>query len=539
MAGILEVAQKLGLRPDEVTPWGEQRAKVGAHLVGRSVPTGHLVLVSAMTPTLAGEGKTTVAIGLADALARLGARACLALREPSIGPTLGLKGGGTGGGRAHLVPAEDINLHFTGDSHAVAAAHNLLAAALDNHLHRGNALKIDVGRVFWDRVVDMDDRALRHIIIGLGGPLDGVPRQSRFDITAASEVMAVLCLAEDLEDLRRRLARIVVALDRDGGPVTASQLNVVGAMLVLLKDAFRPNVVQTRESTPALVHGGPFGNIAHGCSSVVATKLALGLADWVVTEAGFGFDLGGEKFFDLVCRSAKLDAAAVVVVATIRALRWHGGAGRAAVADVEAVDRGLANLHKQIENVRAFHKDPIVALNSFPSDTAGEIAMVRRVCEDLGVPLVITDVFARGGEGGLALAQAVLDHMTGAGRPFAPLYDCSQSITGKMETIAQTMYGARGVAWEPQAERDLSLIRSCGGDSLPLCVAKTPSSLSDDPKAIGRPANFDVTVTSAALAAGAGYVVPILGNMQRMPGLPASPQAERMDLVDGRIAGMT
>lgn len=540
MVSILDVGRTLGLRSDEVTLWGDERAKLGPDLAGRYAAKGRLVLVSAITPTPAGEGKTTVAIGLADGLTRRGIRACLALRQPSIGPTLGLKGGGTGGGLAHLVPADAINLHFTGDFHAVASAHNLLAAALDNHVHRGNALEIDVRRVFWDRVVDVDDRALRHVVIGLGGPRDGVPRESRFDMTAASEVMAVLCLAEDIEDARRRLARIVVALDTDGRSVTAGQLNVVGAMLVLLKDAMRPNLVQTAEGTPALVHGGPFGNIAHGCSSVTATKLALGLADWAVTEAGFAFDLGGEKFFDLTCRSARLDAAVVVLVATTRALRLHGGAGRdrVGVADVAAVERGLENLRKQVENVRTFRKDPVVALNSLPGDAPAEVEAVRSACQAMSVPFAMTDPFARGGAGAIALAEAVLDQAARGGPPFAPLYDCAQSIESKMETIARTMYGASDVRWEPQAERDLAIVRSAGGDGLPVCVAKTQYSLSDDPTAIGRPANFSVTVRRVALAAGAGYVVPILGNIERMPGLPASPQAERIDLVNRRVVGM-
>jgi formate--tetrahydrofolate ligase len=451
-----------------------------------------------------------------------------------------MKGGATGGGRAVLAPAEDINLHFTGDFHAVTAAHNLLAALLDNHIHHGNELGIDPRRVFWRRVMDVNDRALRHIVIGLGGVLEGVPRETGFDITAASEVMATLCLAEDAEDLRARLSRLLVALSLDGKPVTAADLGAAGAMMVLLKDALMPNLVQTGEGVPAIVHGGPFANIAHGCNSVIATKMALAYGDWAVTEAGFGFDLGAEKFFDIKCSSAGLDTAAVVLVATIRALKRHGGVGKDSLTlpDPAAVERGLGNLRKHIENIQIYGETPIVALNRFTTDSDDEVAVVRRACEDLKVPFAAGDFFVRGGEGGVEIAQAVMEHAERSSKPFKPLYDWSEPIKVKMEKIARAMYGAREVAWTPQAERDLKTIQKLGYEGLPLCVAKTPTSLSDDPAVAGRPEDFEVTVRNLILAAGAGYVVPLLGDIIRMPGLPASPQASRMDLVEGRVTGM-
>jgi formate--tetrahydrofolate ligase len=534
---ITLVAAALDLNPRQVIPYGFDKAKITLDALESGRPPGRLVLVSAITPTDAGEGKTTTSIGLAQGFARLNERVCLALREPSLGPTFGQKGGATGGGQARVVPESDINLHFTGDFHAIGSAHNLLAAMLDNHIHHGNALDIDARRVTWRRVIDMNDRALRHVVVGLGGVLEGVPRETGFDITPASEVMAALCLAEGYDDLRRRLARIVVALTVDRKPVVAADLKAVGAMMVLLKDAMLPNLVQTCEGVPALVHGGPFANIAHGCNSVVATRLALARADWVVTEAGFGFDLGAEKFFDIKCVSAGLDTAAVVLVATVRALKMHGGVAKGDFGrpDPGAVERGLGNLAKHVENIRIFGESPVVALNRFGGDTADEMAVVRHWCEQSGVPFAVSDVFATGGEGGMALAEAVMAHAERRSRPFTPLYDWSEPITVKMEKVARAMYGAREVVWTKEARRALAQIETLGFGRLPLCIAKTQKSLTDDPQVVGRPADFGMTVRDVILAAGAGYVVPLLGDIMRMPGLPASPQAERLDLVDGEV----
>ena len=536
---ISEVASDLGIAPENLIPYGDDKAKVRLSARENGRPPGRLILVSAITPTAAGEGKTTTSIGLAQGLSRLGKSVCLALREPSLGPIFGVKGGATGGGRSVLVPAEDINLHFTGDFHAVTSAHNLLAALLDNEIHQGIALGIEPRRIFWRRVLDVNDRSLRRIVTGLGGPLEGVPRETGFDITAASEIMAVLCMAEGPEDLRARLSRLLLALTRDGKPVTAADIQGVGAMMTILKDAILPNLVQTGEGVPAFVHGGPFGNIAHGCNSVIATKMALAHADWVVTEAGFAFDLGAEKFLDIKCVSADLAPAAAVLVATVRALKLHGGKGKDGlqVPDPGAVERGLGNLEKHVENARTFGLPAIVALNRFDTDSAEEIAVVRRCCERLGVPFALSDIFAKGGEGGVEMARAVLDHAQE--KPsLKPLYDWREPIKVKLKKIAQSMYGARDVAYTVQAERDLKTIQRLGHENLPICVAKTQSSLSDDPTKLGRPENFDVTVRSFVMATGAGYVVPLLGDIIRMPGLPASPQAHRMDVVDGKIVGL-
>ncbi len=537
---ITEIAERLGIPDDRLVPYGTDKAKVRLGALDSGRPPGRLVLVSAITPTPAGEGKTTTSIGLAQGFARLGESVCLALREPSLGPTFGMKGGATGGGRATVEPAEDINLHFTGDFHAVTTAHDLLAAMLDNHLQHGDPLRIDPRRVLWRRVIDLNDRALRHVVIGLGGALQGVPRETGFDITPASEIMAALCLAEDVEDLRSRLARIVVALTFDREPVTAAELKAVGALLVLLKDAVMPNLVQTVEGVPAFVHGGPFANIAHGCNSVIATRMAMAHADWTITEAGFGFDLGAEKFFDIKCVSAGLDTAAVVLVATVRALKMHGGIGRDALEepDPAAVERGLPNLEKHVENIRTFGEVPVVALNRFAADTEDEIAVVRRACERMDVPFAVSEVFEKGGEGGVELARQVMAHAERRPNPFHPLYAWDEPFEAKLEKIARSMYGASGIAMTKEAARDLRRIRRFGYEALPLCVAKTQKSLSDDPKRVGRPEGFEVTVHRIVLAAGAGYLVPILGDILRMPGLPSSPQAERMDLVDGRIVGL-
>ncbi len=537
---LSEAAAGLGLSPERLVPYGHDKAKVLPG-PGAPVPRGRLVLVSAITPTDAGEGKTTTSIGLAQGLARLGERACVALREPSLGPTFGLKGGATGGGRARLVPSDDVNLHFTGDFHAVTSAHNLLAALLDNHVHHGNRLGVDPRRVFWRRVLDVNDRALRHVVIGLGGVLQGVPRETGFDITPASEVMAALCLAEDAEDLRARLERMVVALTFEKAPVTAADLKATGAMLALLRDALHPNLVRTCEGVPAFVHGGPFANIAHGCSSVIATKQALSLADWVVTEAGFGFDLGAEKFFDIKCVSAGLDTAAVVLVATVRALKRHGGVPKGSLGkpDPAAVERGLPNLAKHLDSIRDFGEVPVVALNRFAADSEDEVEVVRRAAAEWGAPFAVCDAFERGGEGAAALAEEVLAHAERRSRPFRPLYARSDPPKEKMARIARHMYGADDVAWTREAERDLAEAERLGYGGLPLCVAKTQTSLSDDPSLVGRPTGFDVTVRAVLLAAGAGYLVPLLGEILRMPGLPSSPQAERVDLVDGRIVGIS
>ena len=533
-----ELARELELDPARLIPYGHDKAKV---IYRPDVPLrGRLVLVSAITPTESGEGKTTTSIGLAQGLARLGRRACLALREPSLGPTFGVKGGATGGGLAQLVPAHDINLHFTGDFHAISSAHNLLAAMLDNHIHHDNRLGVDPRRVLWRRVVDMNDRALRDVVIGLGGVLQGVPRQTGFDITPASEVMAALCLAEGADDLRARLARLVVGFTFDKAPVTAQDLEAAGAMMVLLKDALHPNLVQTGEGVPAFLHGGPFANIAHGCNSVIATKTALQQADWVVTEAGFGFDLGAEKFYDIKCVSAGLDTAAVVLVATARALKRHGGVAKDQLArpDAAAVERGLPNLVKHVESIRDFGEPPVVALNRFAHDGADEIAVVRAACARLGVPFAVYDGFASGGPGAVELAEAVLEQAERRPMPFKPLYDWSEPVRDKLAKIAGHMYGARDVAYTHAADQDLAQIARLGYERLPLCVAKTQMSLSDDPHRVGRPEDFAVTVRGVLLAAGAGYLVPLLGDILRMPGLPSRPAATHVDLVDGKVVGL-
>ena len=542
---ISEVAASIGLDDADLHAYGRDVAKVDLAALERPRPSGRrspgrLVLVSAITPTPAGEGKTTTSIGLADGLARIGESVALALREPSLGPSLGLKGGAAGGGYAQVIPMERINLHFTGDFHAITTAHNLLAALVDNHLHHGNPLNLDTRRILWRRVMDMNDRALRDIVVGLGGTTNGIPRQSGFDITAASEVMAILCLAEGADDLRNRLDRILVGFDTAGEPVHASAFEGTGAMLALLKDALQPNLVQTLEGTPAFLHGGPFANIAHGCNSVLATRLALHQADWAITEAGFGFDLGAEKFFDIKCAGAGLDTAAVVLVATVRALKMHGGAKRDALSapDVEALERGLPNLEKHIENIRAFRETPVVALNRFAADTDAEIELVRERCRSLDVPFAIADHHAHGGAGGEALAKVVMEHAEKHTDPFRPLYDRADSVVDKIEAVAKTMYGARAVSFTKNAQHDLKQIERFGYADLPVCVAKIPGSLSDDAKLRGRPRDFDITVRALHVNAGAGFLVVLTGDIMRMPGLPKRPLAERIDVVDGRIVGL-
>ena len=538
-----EIGKDLGLEPDELVHFGRDKAKLApsTRATRRRPGEGRIVLVSAITPTPAGEGKTTTTIGLGDAMRRRGHSVAVCLREPSLGPCFGSKGGGTGGGKAQLHPAIDINLHFTGDFHAITTAHNLLAAMIDNHIHRGNALGIDPRRVTWRRVIDMNDRALRHLVSGLGGPEDGVPREAGFDITAASEVMAMLCLAESEEDLRRRIDRTLVGFTHDDHPVTAGQLGVTGAMLALLRDAMWPNLVQTLEGTPAIVHGGPFANIAHGCNSVLATKTGLQLADWVITEAGFGFDLGAEKFFDIKCVSAGLDVSVVVLVATVRALKLHGGAKLNDLErpDVDAVHRGLANLDKHVENIRAFGLHPVIAINRFGSDSERELAVVVGHGKRLEVPVAICEHFARGGEGADALAAAVEQHAASPhGTPFKPLYDWASPVPEKILTVAKTMYGAREVRYSREARQDLKLIERHGFAGLPVCIAKTPASLSDDPKRRGKPRDFEVTVQRLHVSSGAGFIVVVTGDIVRMPGLPPHPRAFDIDLVDGEITGL-
>jgi formate--tetrahydrofolate ligase len=541
---IDEIAAKLNLSPDELIHYGTDKAKLDPVILRgprRSKGIPRLILVSAITPTPAGEGKTTTTIGLGQAFSLLGESVCLALREPSLGPCMGVKGGATGGGKSQLMPAASINLHFTGDFHAVTTAHNLLAALLDNHIHHDNALGIDPRRVLWRRVIDMNDRALREVIIGLGGVLEGVPRETGFDITAASEVMAMLCLARDLDDLRARIDRTLVAFTFHGEPITAGQLKATGAMLALLKDALLPNLVQTLEGTPALVHGGPFANIAHGCNSLLATTIAMHLADWTITEAGFGFDLGAEKFFDIKCVGAGLDTAAVVLVATLRALKLHGGKKQSELTnpDAAAVAGGLTNLAKHIENIAYFCEPPIVALNRFADDTEEEIAVVRHFCDERKVAFAVTDHFARGGEGACDLARVVMERAEKRSKPFCPLYDWSWPVEKKILTVAQKMYGARGLVLTKEARRDLKDIERLGYAGLPVCIAKTQKSLSDDPSLHGRPTEFDVTVHRIFINAGAGFLVVMTGEIVRMPGLPERPQAELIDVKDGRIVGLT
>lgn len=539
---ISVAAQKLGLTEDDLEFYGKFKAKISTDVWKRIEDNrdGKLILVTAITPTPAGEGKTTTSIGLADAFARLGRKICVALREPSLGPCFGIKGGAAGGGYAQVVPMEDINLHFTGDFHAITTAHNLLAAVVDNHLQQGNELKIDSRRVVWKRVLDLNDRALRNVIVGLGGKMNGVPRESGFDITVASEMMAILCLAKDFADLKERLGKIIVAYTVDGAIVTANDLNVTGSLALLMKDAIKPNIVQTLEGTPALIHGGPFANIAHGCNSITATKYALKLANVVVTEAGFGADLGAEKFLDIKCRMSGLRPDAVVIVATIRALKMHGGVAKTNLAapNVEAVERGLANLEKHIENVQGFGLPAVVALNDFPTDTAEEIQAVEKICAAKGVRFARSKVFAEGGAGGIELAKAVEDSFNDA-KDFKFTYADELSIADKILAVATKIYGADGVSYTAKAKKQLAEIERLGFGKLPICIAKTQYSLSDDATKLGRPKNFDVTIRELKISAGAGFIVVLAGDIMTMPGLPKRPAAERIDITpDGVISGL-
>lgn len=541
MKPIVEIAEKLGLDTDDLELYGKYKAKIPLKYIDRR-KFGRLILVSAISPTPAGEGKTTVSIGLTQGLNRIGKRSVVVLREPSLGPVFGIKGGATGGGYSQLLPMEDINLHFTGDFSAVEKAHNLLAAMIDNNLQsKTRSLGIDPRSVSWKRVMDMNDRALRNIVVGLGGPSNGVPRETGFDITAASEVMAILCISSDFADLKRRLGNIFVGLTYDKKPVYARDLKAHGAMAALLKDAFKPNLVQTIENTPAIIHGGPFANIAQGTNTVVATQTGLSLADYTVTEAGFGFDLGAEKFLDIKCRAAGISPQAVVLVATIRALKYHGGKPLADLKqpDIEALATGLPNLEKHLENIRAFGLTPIVAINLFADDSKEEIEFLLEYCREKSVPAAVADVWGKGGAGTEDLARLVADVVDGDSKPFTPLYDLKESVKKKIETIAKTIYGAEAVDYGPRAKADLEKIRSLGLEGLAVCMAKTQKSLSDNPELLGRPKDFVITVREIEIAAGAGFLIPITGQIMRMPGLPESPASERIDVdEDGKITGL-
>jgi len=538
---IIEVARDLDIGEDFLEPYGRDKAKVHLDLLkAANRPPGKLILVSAITPTPAGEGKTTTSIGLAQGMSRIGQRAALALRQPSMGPVFGRKGGATGGGRSRVEPSDVINLQFTGDFHAITAAHNLLAAAIDNRLHFRDP-KLDATRILWKRALDVNDRALRKIVIGLGGHAQGVPRESGFDITAASEIMAILCLSESLSDLRRRIDRILVGYSSDRSPILAGDIGVTGAMTAILKEAIRPNLVQTRESTPAFIHGGPFANIAHGCNSVLATRMAIATADYAITEAGFAFDLGGEKFFDLKCRSAQLNPALVVIVATIRALKMHGGVPLADIAEPNpgAVERGLANLEAHIDAASSYGKPILVAINQFAADTPEELAVVHAFCASRNLPCSSADVFGKGGEGAIDLAEKVVAAASGPETPYKPLYPLDWPVEKKIEKIAKDIYGADGVVIQKAAEQKLKLAQRLGYGELPVCMAKTQDSLSDNPKLRGRPRGFTVHVRDVEIAAGAGFLVALTGEIVRMPGLPVRPAAERIDIdANGEITNL-
>ncbi len=532
MKPIADIARALDIDPAHVEPYGHWKAKVALEAFAKLPPRGKLVLVSAITPTPAGEGKTTTSVGLAQGLAKIGVRSAVALREPSLGPTFGMKGGGAGGGASEVVPVDDINTHFNGDFHAVSSAHNLLAALVDNHLHHGNALGLDSRRVVWKRVVDMNDRALRDIVIGLGGRTEGIPRETGFDITAASEVMAILCLADGIADLKARLARIVVGYRPDASPVTAKDLNAVGAMAALLRDAIKPNLVQTTEGVPAFVHGGPFANIAHGTNSITATRAALALADVVVTEAGFAFELGAEKFFDINCRYGGFAPVCTVLVTTIRALKMHGGVPLADVGmpNVNGMVAGFGNMEKHLENIRKFNQPCVVAINHFPTDSAEETETLRTHCEALGLKAAVSKSFSEGGKGCTPLATVVHELVKKSEPQYRPLYDWSQPIEAKIATVAREMYGAQAVDYTARAKRDRQQLEKSGFGGLPVCIAKTQQSLSDNPALLGRPKDFLVTVREIQLAAGAGFVIPITGEILRMPGMPKDPLAATFDL---------
>ena len=543
MEPIAEVAKRLDIREDELELYGKYKAKFSDELLERlkDEPDGKLVLVTAINPTPAGEGKTTTSVGLGQAFGKLGKKAVIALREPSLGPCFGIKGGAAGGGYAQVVPMEDLNLHFTGDFHAITSANNLLAALLDNHIQQGNELGIDPRQIIWKRCLDMNDRVLRNVVVGLGSKMDGMVREDHFVITVASEIMAVLCLADDMEDLKRRLGNIIVAYNFEGKPVTADDLHATGSMAALLKDALKPNLIQTLEHTPAIVHGGPFANIAHGCNSVRATKAALKLADIVVTEAGFGADLGAEKFLDIKCRKAGLKPDAVVLVATVRALKYNGGVPKENLSDenLEALKKGIVNLEKHIENLQKYHVPVVVTLNSFVSDTEAEVAYIENFCKERGCEFALSEVWEKGGEGGIALANKVLETLEKKESHFAPIYEDSLSLEEKIETIAKEIYGADGVTYSPAAKKEIKRITDMGMGHFPVCMAKTQYSLSDDPKKLGRPSGFTVNVREVYVSAGAEFVVAVNGSIMTMPGLPKKPAAFGIDVdANGTITGL-
>lgn len=543
MKPITEVAESLGISFDELELYGKYKAKISDEYLNRikSNPDGKLILVTAINPTPAGEGKTTTTVGLGQAFAKLNKKAIIALREPSLGPCFGIKGGAAGGGYAQVVPMEDLNLHFTGDFHAITTANNLLAAMLDNHIQQGNQLGIDTRMVVWKRCLDMNDRALRNVVIGLGAKADGVVREDHFCITVASEIMAVLCLADDMDDLKARLGRIIVAYNFEGQPVTAADLGAVGSMAALLKDALKPNLIQTLENTPALVHGGPFANIAHGCNSVRATKAALKMADYCITEAGFGADLGAEKFLDIKCRMAGLKPDAIVLVATIRALKYNGGVAKTDLIpeNLEALKKGIVNLEKHIENLQKYGVPVVVTLNSFVTDTPAETAFVKQFCEERGCDFALSEVWEKGGEGGIELAKAVLNTLETKESHYHPIYTDDLSLTEKIETIAKEIYGADGVNYSDAAKKQLKKLTDLGFGNFPICVAKTQYSLSDDPTKLGRPTNYNIEVREVYVSAGAGFVVAITGQIMTMPGLPKVPAALNIDVnEDGKITGL-
>lgn len=544
MLPIIEVAKKLDITEDETELYGKYKAKIDPAILERlkDKPDGKLVLVTAINPTPAGEGKTTTNVGLSMALAKLGKKTITTLREPSLGPCFGIKGGACGGGYSQVVPMDDINLHFTGDFHAITSAHNLLAAMVDNHIHHGNALNIVTKRVVWKRALDMNDRALRNIVVGLGGKKDGVTRECGFDITVASEIMAILCLATDLEDLKSRLSRMVVAYNVDGKPVTAKDIEATGAMALLLKDAIKPNLVQTLENTPAIIHGGPFANIAHGCNSVMATQTALKLGDYVITEAGFGADLGAEKFFDIKCRYAGLKPDAVVLVATVRALKFNGGVPKQELSEenVEALRKGSANLLRHIDNIKKYGLPLTVAINKFPTDTEEELSVLRELCKEKGVSVVLSDVFAQGSAGGIELAKKVIEICENETSNFKPLYELNLPIEDKINTVAREIYGADGVELTKGAKKNIKDLTELGYDKLPICVAKTQYSFSDEPTLLGVPTDYNITVREVKASAGAGFLVVLTGDIMTMPGLPKVPAANGMDIFeDGTIIGLS
>jgi len=543
MLPIKEVAKKLGIEEDELEFYGKYKAKMSAELVKRleKNPDGKLILVTAINPTPAGEGKTTTTVGLGDAMSRLGKNCVLALREPSMGPVMGIKGGAAGGGYSQVVPMEDINLHFTGDMHAITAANNLLSAMIDNHIHQGNELDIDVSNIVFKRVLDMNDRALRNVVVGMGGKINGVPREDGFMITVASEIMAILCLADDLADLKKRLGNILIGYNRSGEPVFARDLKADGAMTVLLKDAIKPNLVQTLENTPCFIHGGPFANIAHGCNSVTATKLALKMGDYAITEAGFGADLGAEKFLDIKCRFAGLKPDAIVIVATVRALKYNGGVAKQDLkeANVEALKKGLVNLEKHIENMQKYGVGVVVAINRFDTDSEEELKAVADACAKYNVECSLSEVFAKGGEGGLDLAEKVIKKIEEQPSQFKPLYDEKLSIKEKINTIVTEIYGGKGVSYSTKAEKQIKQLEALGLDKMPVCMAKTQYSLSDDPTKLGRPTDFDVTVARVRVSNGAGFIVVETGDIMVMPGLPKVPAANKIDIDEtGKITGL-